>query len=388
MADNKNWENFWEDAEQKVVNKSKKFAIQPVSSEIFFRDWLKSPLFPRQQKAVSAAFNNGHTMLSDKFNEFVLAWGKGCLHKNTLLKDEITQEVKSVEQFAKEKKAINIKTCETYKDANNIIRYKDKIVKSGIPFKAGKAKLYRVTLESEKTVVVSAEHKFKTKNGWVTLSQLKKTDKILVNDSPKENMSATQETARRDKISKSMLNVSKTKEHKENIKNSSNSGRFEKGHTTWNKGIERSQSVKNKISEKLLGTKLSKETKQKMALINKGMKNHKKDCSCAFCKAMRGEWLGNVFKYKNIKMRSSWEVAFARYLDAEELTWEYEKHSFTFKNGKTYIPDFYIKEHNKFIEIKSFCFRDSKEKTETFKEEFDVNYEVLRKNDLIKLGVL
>jgi len=77
MADKQDWQNFWEDAEQKVVSKSKKFAIQPVSAEIFFRDWLKSPLFPRQQKAVSAAFNGGYTMLSEKFNEFVLAWGKG-----------------------------------------------------------------------------------------------------------------------------------------------------------------------------------------------------------------------------------------------------------------------------------------------------------------------
>ncbi len=77
MIEKENWNSFWEEAEHAVEKKSKTFFTKPVSSEVFFRDWLKTPLFPRQQKAVSAAFNNDHTMLSDKFNEFVLAWGKG-----------------------------------------------------------------------------------------------------------------------------------------------------------------------------------------------------------------------------------------------------------------------------------------------------------------------
>ena len=71
------WQGFWEDAEDFNTKKSSRFAQKPVSPEVFFRDWLENPLFPRQQKAVNAAFNKNYTMLSDKFNEFVLAWGKG-----------------------------------------------------------------------------------------------------------------------------------------------------------------------------------------------------------------------------------------------------------------------------------------------------------------------
>lgn len=71
------WENFWEEAEEVHEKKTGKFAQKPVSPEVFFRDWLGFPLFPKQQKAVNAAFNKNYTMLSDAFTEFVLSWGKG-----------------------------------------------------------------------------------------------------------------------------------------------------------------------------------------------------------------------------------------------------------------------------------------------------------------------
>ena len=71
------WKDFWSDAEDQHEQKSGKFAQKPVSPEVFFRDWLETPLFPRQQKAVNAAFNSDFSMLSEKFTEFVLAWGKG-----------------------------------------------------------------------------------------------------------------------------------------------------------------------------------------------------------------------------------------------------------------------------------------------------------------------
>jgi len=71
------WDGFWVDAEQTSKVKASKFAIQPVPPSVFFKDWLKTPLFPRQQKAVDASFMNAIEDISDKFNEFILAWGKG-----------------------------------------------------------------------------------------------------------------------------------------------------------------------------------------------------------------------------------------------------------------------------------------------------------------------
>jgi len=71
------WNDFWTDAAGVNKVKTSKFAIQPVSPSVFFRDWLNTPLFPRQQKAIDAVFVNNWQDLNMTKNEWVLAWGKG-----------------------------------------------------------------------------------------------------------------------------------------------------------------------------------------------------------------------------------------------------------------------------------------------------------------------
>jgi hypothetical protein len=71
------WGDFWGSAEEHNTAKTSKFAIQPVAPSVFFRDWLNTPLFPRQEKAVDATFISEGKDISDKINELVLAWGKG-----------------------------------------------------------------------------------------------------------------------------------------------------------------------------------------------------------------------------------------------------------------------------------------------------------------------
>ena len=56
--------------------------------------------------------------------------------------------------------------------------------------------------------------------------------------------------------------------------------------------------------------------------------------------------------YKDIPMRSQWEVVFAAYLDHKGLTWKYEPRSFDLKNGSSYIPDFWVEEWKTYIEVK------------------------------------
>jgi hypothetical protein len=73
---NEFWKEFWVDSQNTAKNASSKFAIQPVPPSEFFAHWLQTPLFPRQQKAVDAAFTKKGD-LSEIYNEFVLAWGKG-----------------------------------------------------------------------------------------------------------------------------------------------------------------------------------------------------------------------------------------------------------------------------------------------------------------------
>ena len=70
------WDSFWDNAKAEAKHKGSKFAIEPVTPRVFFDDWIKTPLFPRQYKAVEKAFKNNYQDLSDGINEIILAWGK------------------------------------------------------------------------------------------------------------------------------------------------------------------------------------------------------------------------------------------------------------------------------------------------------------------------
>jgi hypothetical protein len=62
---------------------------------------------------------------------------------------------------------------------------------------------------------------------------------------------------------------------------------------------------------------------------------------------------GKRIRYKDICFRSSWEVAYAKYLDKNQIKWLYESKTFDLGNC-TYTPDFYLPEKNEYIEIKGY----------------------------------
>jgi len=93
-------------------------------------------------------------------------------------------------------------------------------------------------------------------------------------------------------------------------------------------------------------------------------------------------------KYKSIWMRSSWEIAYAKYLDKNNIKWFYEPEAFDLGNC-TYRPDFYLIKTKEYIEIKGRWIDESLKKFKLFKH---LNPKkkifILYKKDLIKLGVL
>jgi hypothetical protein len=92
--------------------------------------------------------------------------------------------------------------------------------------------------------------------------------------------------------------------------------------------------------------------------------------------------------YKNIWMRSSYEIEFALWLDKQEFDWQYESKTFDLGNT-TYTPDFYLPEFNLWIEVKGFWRDDAKAKFELFKQIYcGERIKVLDKNELILGGVL
>jgi predicted nuclease of restriction endonuclease-like RecB superfamily len=93
-------------------------------------------------------------------------------------------------------------------------------------------------------------------------------------------------------------------------------------------------------------------------------------------------------KYKNILMRSSWEVAYAKYLTKNHIKWQYEPKAFDLGNT-TYRPDFYLPDTDTYIEIKGRWFKDAKKKFDLFRKKYySVNIVLLTKKELLKLKII
>jgi predicted nuclease of restriction endonuclease-like RecB superfamily len=76
--------------------------------------------------------------------------------------------------------------------------------------------------------------------------------------------------------------------------------------------------------------------------------------------------------YKDLSMRSQAEVRFAGYLDEMSLVWQYEPEKIDL-GWATYIPDFYLPDHDHWIEVKGVWTPDSKKKYEEFSETYKVS---------------
>lgn len=161
------------------------------------------------------------------------------------------------------------------------------------------------------------------------------------------------------------------------------------GKDAWNKGLTKqtdervakyaasnSSSVKNRRPR----GPLSEESKRKISdTINKKVAN--------------GEWHTTLskdkhFKYKGIDLHCSWELSYAKYLDANGIMWKRCDTRFRYVfEGKNhyYTPDFYLPETDEFVEIKGF--KTSKDEAKWAQFPADKTLLVLMYNDLKDLGV-
>ena len=135
----------------------------------------------------------------------------------------------------------------------------------------------------------------------------------------------------------------------------------------WNKG----RSAKTCPIMKRIGKKLSRIMKGRPA---PWVKNN----------GRRKFWYYN--KKKRLRMRSYWEVKYAKYLDSKNIKWLYEAFCFVGKDF-SYCPDFYLIKEKKFIEIKGAEYNLDKKKVKSLIN-FGARIEVLFGDDLKKLGVL
>jgi len=64
-----------------------------------------------------------------------------------------------------------------------------------------------------------------------------------------------------------------------------------------------------------------------------------------------------IINYKNFKLKGSWELETAKWLDRQNIKWTTVKEGFDYfweNSLHTYYPDFYLPEYNMFIEVKGY----------------------------------
>ena len=63
-----------------------------------------------------------------------------------------------------------------------------------------------------------------------------------------------------------------------------------------------------------------------------------------------------IIEYNGVKLKGSWELLVAKWLDENNITWQHEVQTFSYKwNGdRTYFPDFYLPEEDLYIEVKGY----------------------------------
>jgi predicted nuclease of restriction endonuclease-like RecB superfamily len=97
-------------------------------------------------------------------------------------------------------------------------------------------------------------------------------------------------------------------------------------------------------------------------------------------------WKGRVFEYNGLKLRSSYELFYAQYLDSQGIRWEYEPH-FRLSDGRLFSPDFRL-DDGTIVEIKGYWTLRGREKWDLFCRDFaGLPKRVMMKGDLINLGM-
>lgn len=85
--------------------------------------------------------------------------------------------------------------------------------------------------------------------------------------------------------------------------------------------------------------------------------------------------------------QGSWEAKTVDYLNNNKIEFDWQSKVFVMPNGRTYRPDLFLINENKWIEIKGYFRKDSKEKWDWFKEQFSTA-ELWNQQKLKEMGIL
>lgn len=166
-----------------------------------------------------------------------------------------------------------------------------------------------------------------------------------------------------------------------------------RGKPAWNSGLTKETDPRIKkaadtfnnriligeIKPFFLGKSLSTEHRQK---ISKTISNNVKtgNWHLSFSKSRTFEYKGNSF-------HGLWEIEYAKWLDKKSIKWRRpsEKFEYTFDGKRRYyIPDFYLIDDKKYIEIKGYPTNKDFAKW----NQFPLDLEILNGKDLFSLRII
>lgn len=184
--------------------------------------------------------------------------------------------------------------------------------------------------------------------------------------------------------------ASKGRKHSEETKQKlsasrigSNNPFFGKKHTKESIEQQRQKIIgeKNYLYKKtyddVFGVEKSNELRNRLSKIHiNNIKNKKEDYN-------------KKYKYNHNYFRSSWETKVAKWLDKENIRYEYEskKCIFELDNDRHTIVDFYLPELNKYIEVKGYWDNKSINKFNEVKQKIDICIIDVRNINNINLNV-
>ncbi len=132
------------------------------------------------------------------------------------------------------------------------------------------------------------------------------------------------------------------------------------------------------------GRKNTLETITKMS--NTASKQISEGTRSSYCQGKRITCL--VQKGKLVKLRSTYEKVYAEYLRSNDIKFLYEPKSFKLSNGKSYVPDFYLKDTDEYVEIKGFASKGQLEKYTLFRQDYpDIGWKMLKTEDMENIGL-
>lgn len=126
-------------------------------------------------------------------------------------------------------------------------------------------------------------------------------------------------------------------------------------------GTKRGPETIEKMRAASTGRVLSRESRAKISRRMSGRGNP------GFGKTVGNGPRGTWSEYRGVKFRSTWEVRFAKAMDALGVEWIYEPERFDFGDC-TYLPDFLLPASGEYVEVKGWMSPEAARRISRFRE--------------------